>query len=267
MTNRMNWPLALSVGPDAMNETSLAALAAAGIHQIELSSGRIDPFYSLLDFPHKAKQIVRLAEENDVRITSVHLPFSPFSEIEPASLDPAVRENVVEKQTELLQAAGDAGIGLAIIHPSGEPYPEEERPQRMELAIDTISRVAQAATRAGVTLCLENLPRTCLCRTSDEMLRFLAAIPELKVVFDTNHSLQEDNVHYIHAVGSRIVTLHVSDYAFIDERHLLPGEGKNDWPAIFQALEEENYTGRFLYELKEGYTYEEVSRNYRSLFQ
>ena len=116
-----------------------------------------------------------------------------------------------------------------------------------------------------MTLCLENLPRTCLCRTSDEMLKFLAAIPELKVVFDTNHSLAEENVHYIHAVGSKIVSLHVSDYDFIDERHLLPGEGLNPWPKILESLEEEGYNGRFLYELKEGYSYPQVAANYRSL--
>ena len=111
----------------------------------------------------------------------------------------------------------------------------------------------------------ENLPRTCLCRTSDEMLRFLRDIPALRVVFDTNHSLKEDNAHYIRAVGEKIVTLHVSDYDFIDEKHWLPLEGKNDWEAILTALEEVGYAGRFLYELRSGYTYEQVAENYRRL--
>lgn len=265
MTDRKTWPLALSVGPSLMNDSSLEALSLAGIHQIELSSGQIDPFFSMLDFPHKAVPICQMAERHDVSITSVHLPFAPFSEIDPASLDQSVRDHAVKIQTELLQAIGKAGIPLAIIHPSGEPYQEEERLERLKLAIDTIRRVYEAACRNGVTLCLENLPRTCLCRTSDEMQAFLDAIPGLQVVFDTNHSLQEDNVHYIHAVGSRIRSLHVSDYDFIDERHLLPGEGKNDWPRILAALEEAGYQGRFLYELKEGYSFEAVRNNYLGL--
>ena len=116
-----------------------------------------------------------------------------------------------------------------------------------------------------MTLCLENLPRTCLGRTSDEMLRFLDAIPTLRAVFDTNHSLMEDNVHFIRAIGEKIVTLHVSDYDFADEKHWLPLEGKNDWEAILSALEDVNYAGRFLYELCNGYSYEAVAENYRRL--
>jgi sugar phosphate isomerase/epimerase len=265
MTTRTSWPLALSVGPDAMNAEAFRGMAGAGIGHIELSSGAIAPFYNVLDFPHKAKDIVSLARENGVTISSVHLPFGPFSEIDPASPDPAVRKAIVKIQSELIGAAGEAGIGMAIIHPSGEPYREEERPERIACAVDVIGELTGIAKAAGVTLCLENLPRTCLCRTSDEMLCFLDAIPDLRVVFDTNHSLKEDNVHYIKAVGDKIVTLHVSDYDFVDEKHWLPMEGKNDWGAILRALEEVDYSGRFLYESGSGRPYSEIADNYRTL--
>ncbi len=265
MTSRKTWPLALSVGPGAMKAEAFDALAAAGIRELELSSGAVAPFYTELDFPHKAREITSLAESRGVRISSVHLPFGPFAEIDPAAREKSVRDHVVSLQTELLNAAGEAGIGLAVIHPSGEPYREEERAERLELAADTIARVTESANAAGVTLCLENLPRTCLCRTSDEMLYFLGRIPDLRVVFDTNHSLTEDNVHYIRAVGEKIVTLHVSDYDFIDEKHWLPLEGKNDWPAILGALEEVGYAGRFLYESGAGRPYQDIADNYRKL--
>ncbi len=265
MTSRKTWPLALSVRPEAMKAETLSALAAAGIRELELSSGAAAPFFDELDFPHKARAIAALADSCGVTISSVHLPFAPFSEIDPADRDAAVREHAVRLQTELLDAAGDAGIRLAVIHPSGEPYREEERAERLALAADTVARLTDAAGGAGVTLCLENLPRTCLCRTSDEMLYFLSRIPALRVVFDTNHSLTEDNVHYIRAVGDRIVTLHVSDYDFIDEKHWLPLEGKNDWGAILGALEEVGYRGRFLYESGGGRPYREIADNYRTL--
>ena len=265
MTSRKTWPLALSVGPGAMKADAFDALAAAGIREIELSSGSVAPFYTTLDFPSKAPEIASLAKAHGVNVSSVHLPFGPFAEIDPASRDAAVRQHVYDIQTELLKAAGDAGIGLAIIHPSGEPYREEERAERLELAADTIARVTESAKAAGVTLCLENLPRTCLCRDSGEMLYFLGRIPDLRVVFDTNHSLREDNVHYIRAVGEKIVTLHVSDYDFVDEKHWLPLEGKNNWPAILAALEEVGYAGRFLYESGAGRPYQDIADNYRKL--
>ena len=265
MAFRTSWPLALSVGVGAMNAETFDALCAAGIRELELSSGAIAPFYEDLDFPHRSVEIAALAKAHGVTISSVHLPFAPFSEIDPASRDASVRDYIVKKQTELLGAAGEAGIGLAVIHPSGEPYREEERAERLAIACETIARVTESAKAAGVTLCLENLPRTCLCRTSDEMLYFLERIPDLRVVFDTNHSLTEDNVHYIRAVGEKIVTLHVSDYDFIDEKHWLPLEGKNDWAGIVAALEEAGYAGRFLYEIRAGYSYEQIAENYRTL--
>ena len=265
MTNRKDWPLALSVGPAAMNARDLDALREAGILNVELSSGQVSPFFDVLDLPHRAGELVTLARDHGVEIGSVHLPFAPFEEIDPASFDPAVRRHAVELQTLLLEACGAAGVPLAVIHPSGEPYPENERADRMSAAADTLGRISEAAKRNGVTLCLENLPRTCLCRTSDEMRFFLRTLPDLGVVFDTNHSLTEDNVRYIRAVGEKILTLHVSDYDFADEKHWLPLEGKNDWPGILSALEETGYAGRFLYELNAGHTYAGIAENYRRL--
>ena len=66
MTSRRTWPLALSVGPGAMKAETFDALAAAGIRELELSSGAVAPFYEELDFPHKARDIVSLAKSRGV---------------------------------------------------------------------------------------------------------------------------------------------------------------------------------------------------------
>lgn len=262
---RINWKLALSVGPGAMNEETLTQLSDAGIHEIELSSGKLDPFYEILDYPTRAKEYSALAASCGVTISSIHLPFVPFSQIDPSTRNPEKRAFLLEKQKELIRAAGEAGIGIAVIHPSGEPYPEEERAQRLACACGVMDHLTQVATESGMILALENLPRTCLGRTSEEMLYFLDRIPELRACFDTNHSLSEDNIHFIRALGSKIVTLHVSDYDGIDEKHWLPGEGVNDWGAMIDALEEVGYAGRFLYEVGGKPEYCQVRANYEKL--
>ena len=53
---------------------------------------------------------------------------------------------------------------------------------------------------------------------------------------------------YEAGLAGRIGNVHISDYDFIDERHELPGNGKNDWPAIIAGLEKLDYDGPFLYE-------------------
>ena len=61
--------------------------------------------------------------------------------------------------------------------------------------------------------------------------------------------LYEDAVDFIRNVGDKIVTAHVSDFDFYNERHWLPGEGKLDWQAILRALKEIGYQGPWLYEI------------------
>ena len=87
MTNRKDWKAALSVGFGAMNAETLTQLADAGITEIELSCGQLDPFFGEMDYPHRSAEISKLAKDNGVNISSVHLPFAPFTKIDPASLD------------------------------------------------------------------------------------------------------------------------------------------------------------------------------------
>ena len=268
MTNRHDWPLALSYAATKFGDETLSTYRDAGIHYMEFSGGDIAAFEKT-EYVKNARAIFAKAKSYDVTISSVHIPFSPFSLLDPAFADPEKRDKIVTIQSELIRAAADSGVEIAVIHPSGEPYAEEEREDRLQCAIDTIGRLNGIAKEAGITLALENLPRTCLCRSSAEMLRFLHDIPDLHVCFDTNHNLAEPNVDFIRAVGSHIVTLHVSDYDFVDEKHWFPMEGKNPWNDIFAALEEAGYNGRFTYEVsfKDGKTIADVAENFKRLMQ
>ena len=175
-------------------------------------------------------------------------------------------EKMAATGNKILEAAAKAGIKIAVIHPSGEPYSEDERAERLEVGCKFIAALTDVAKNLGVQLALENLPRKCLCRTHDEMQYFLERIPDLKVCFDMNHNLLEDNVDYIKAVADKIITLHVSDYDFVDECHWLPGEGKNDWDRIIKTLEEIGYSGRFLYEISWGdLEFKDIAENYQKL--
>ena len=81
----------------------------------------------------------------------------------------------------------------------------------------------------NATLCLENLPRTCLGNTSKELIDIVDSAEGIRVCLDTNHFLQEKTEYAILAIGKRIFTLHISDHDYIDERHIMPKSGKIDW--------------------------------------
>ncbi len=57
----------------------------------------------------------------------MHLPFGPFSEINPADENPYVHENTLKYFEELIEKASAVGIKIIVVHPSGEPIDENER--------------------------------------------------------------------------------------------------------------------------------------------
>ena len=116
--------------------------------------------------------------------------------------------------------------------------------------VDDVSFIPpEIAQKSGGTVAVEDLPRTCLGRDTDELCKLVSADDRLRVCFDMNHLLYDDNVEFIKALGEKIITVHVSDYDFTNERHWLPGEGKNPWDAIYNGLKEVGYNGVWMYEL------------------
>ena len=237
----------LSVGLSTCSKNTdarfFADCAAAGIACVEVSP-RQDA-YDAVDWA----ALRRFSAQSGVRLWSFHLPFMPFDQIDVSALSPAIRNRSVERDAALMQKAADVGIGVFVIHPSGEPVANAEREDRLQAAQESLSRLADVAAGCGGVLAVEDLPRTCLGRDSAELLRLLSADDRLRVCFDTNHLLSEPVKDFISAVGDRIVTTHVSDYDFLDEKHWLPGEGGVDWPVLYRSLTETGYRGPWLYEL------------------
>lgn len=236
-----SYPIGVSTCGELPTAAMFTACHEAGIAHIEISCS-VDATASL-NFP----DILRLAEERELTIHSLHLPFS--QEMDISRLDPTSRAEVVTLQADLMKRAAATGIRLFVIHPSSEPIEDGERAARMACARDSLAVLAELAESLGAVLAVEDLPRTCLGNCSEDMLELLSAHPGLRSCLDTNHLLQEDTADYIRRVGDRIVTTHVSDYDFVNERHWLPGEGKQDFHAILEALDEVGYRGLWLYEL------------------
>ena len=227
----------------SLTEENFRALKESKIDVIEISM-RSDR-YADIDY----KELKNLSQRYEVGLWSYHLPFDPFSEIDISSTDRKLRENAIRLYTTMIEKAADIGIDKFIIHPSGEPIPSEERAERMRYSMQTLDTLAEIAHRCGAVIAVEDLPRTCIGNNSDEITKLIGANDKLRVCFDTNHLLGEDAASFVKKLADKIVTVHVSDYDFVDERHWLPGEGKLDWKALFEALEEVGYSGVWLYEL------------------
>ncbi|MDD4461433.1 MAG: sugar phosphate isomerase/epimerase [Clostridia bacterium] len=226
----------------------LHTIKTAGISTVELSFG-YDVYMNQIDFPRNWRIYADMARDEGVELWSIHLPFSAHLDI--SHPDDELRSITLHTNRRLIEAAGQAGIQVAVLHPSSEPIANEDRPERMRRSREAIGLLQSECARAGLRLAVENLPRTCLCNRSAEMVDLLQGTGA-GIVFDTNHSLIEDNVSFLATLvdsGLCIESLHISDYDFIDERHRLPGDGLNDWKGLFAQLERAGYTGPLLYEV------------------
>ncbi|MBQ6825104.1 MAG: sugar phosphate isomerase/epimerase [Clostridia bacterium] len=224
-----------------LNDQLFSDIKASGIEVIELSYDNYDNF----DFEN-AKM---LSEKYPIELWSLHLPFLPFEEIDPSSLDENKRKYTFDLFMGIIEKASKIGINKVIIHPSCEPIPYEERAKRLEAAASFMSDLADEAHKFSIVIAIEDLPRTCIGKNSKEINYLLSANDKLRACFDTNHLLNEKITDFIKNVGEKIITTHISDYDFLNERHWLPGEGDIDWLELAKALKEINYNGVWLYEL------------------
>ena len=221
----------------------LRMMSENGISAMEISMGLSN--YAALDY----KKAAREAKEYGIELWSFHLPFEPFEQIDISSSDKEVRTSTLKIQKDLISRAADIGIDKFVIHPSAEPIEDARREEAIKYSMQSLSELADFAAENGAVIAVEDLPRSCLGNCADEILRLISANDKLRVCFDTNHLLKGNNEEFMKKVGEKIITVHVSDYDFVNERHWLPGEGKLDWDMMVDGLEKIGYNGIWMYEI------------------
>ncbi len=233
--------IGMSSAGKQINEQLFADYAANGIGAVEISPGW--PVYKTLDY----KTLKEYSEKYGVELWSYHMPFQTT---DIATTDRAWRLCSLEYMCELIKQASNIGIHKFVTHASTElPNDPVKRAEHLAIAKESLDQLAEYAAQYDSVICVEDLPRRCLGNCSDELLDILSANDKLRVCFDTNHLLGEDILSFIKKVGDKIVTIHVSDYDYIDERHWLPGEGDIPWYDLYKALLEAGYTGAWMYEI------------------
>ncbi len=236
-----DWKLGLSTNSKQVEEALFAAYAQSGITAMEVSLHKLR--LEEIDFD----RIRAWADRYGVELWSFHLPYAPFERIDISK--PALQEQTLALWKAYIDKAAAIGIRIFVVHPGGEPIPDEERAMRIDCSKQSLYELAEYAAQYGARIAVEDIPRTCIGNCSKEILELISVHPALGVCFDTNHLLGEDTVAFIRNIGSRLLTVHISDYDYINERHWLPGEGQIDWTAVVKAMEEVGYRGRWMYEI------------------
>ena len=187
------------------------------------------------------------------RAISYHIPFKHEDDLSNPADD--VRKRAMDRFMFLLDEAVGFKSEIIVLHPSAEPVAPETRERRIELMREAMDAVEGELRSRGQRLALEFLPRSCMGNTLDDILRMLDGFSDtFGCCADVNHLMgQFDEIPaMVRALGSRLITLHLSDYDGVDERHWIPqpGAGVINWPEFMKALREINYRGPFNLETK-----------------
>ena len=222
-------------------------LAAHGFRALELPP--ID--LPMLDDETSLRHIRSVLEGAGLRLWSVHAPFGDAFDF--SSPDPAVRETGLAEALRSLRRLRLLGGRCLVVHASGEPSEDGDRPHRIHRAQESLHRlVDELPAEEDIVVAVEILPRTCLGHDSEELLRVIEPFGPRRVgvCLDVNHAnLREDVCAATRRLGDRIVTTHISDNDGVDERHWMPGEGVIPWREWLAALAETGYDGPLVYEL------------------
>ena len=226
-----------------LTRENFAAMRDGGMDAVELCLVN-EPME--LDF----RAVRKYADEAGIEIWSTHLPFKyEYSIIQNTAEE---RKRALELNAELIRRATDIGCDKFIIHPSFIVTEDVDREERINWAKDALNSLAYLASANGAQLAVENMIPLCLGRTADELLDIIIINDKLRICFDVNHLLLDTHEEFVKKAGDKIITCHISDYDFINERHWFPGEGKNDWPKINSLFNEIGYKGVWMYELSPG---------------
>ena len=253
--------LRLGESPDI--DENLRALISSSMAHVEIG------YVSYCDDPAWATSVREKLDSSPVNINSVHTPFN--REVDISRLDDGGQEYAIQEIGKAIVMAERLGADIVVLHGSAEPIEDDERAKRIAQSKSSLDILSKRARASGVRLALELLPRTCLGNSADELQILLADVSPEHAGFclDANHPADPGQlVAIVEQLGKRIITLHISDYDGIDERHWMPFCGVVDWGAFANALRDIQYSGAFVYETDpEGDTMEEKLGNIQSNFQ
>jgi sugar phosphate isomerase/epimerase len=239
----VTWPAEIGIStaalyPSHATEDALVILAGLGFRLVEIFL-QCDEEYSA-EFGETLDQRRR---ELGLEVHSLHL-YSPYFDLW-SPYERMARE-VRDRFGRLLAVA--AAVDARALTWHGLRY-GLDNPRLVEAFFESVAWAAERAQAGGLTLCIENVS-WCYLRTPEHARAVVRAGLPVGFTFDAFQAGESgvEPAALIRAMGDRLTTVHLSDYLPGAPRHLAPGRGELDWPALFGALVEVDYRGPLILE-------------------
>jgi len=224
--------------PGFLTEDALTAIAALGFRTVEVFLQAHEEYT-----PRFGALLDRRRRELGLRVHSLHLYATFFDLWAPY---PRMRREVRDRFHRVLEVATTVGAQALTWH--GLRYGVDD-PALVDAFFESAAWAGEQARDAGLILCLENVS-WCYLRTPDHVQAVREAGLPVAFTFDAFQARETgvDPAALVRAMDDRLATVHLSDYSPGGPRHLPPGQGALDWPALVRALQVVGYTGPLILE-------------------
>jgi sugar phosphate isomerase/epimerase len=210
-----------------------------------------DSFFVLWKASDSMPALADQAVREGIVFQSVHAPWNNVHALWHGPDDKA--ELALNMFLDCVRATGEAGVDKMVIH----PFVGFEDHTPTEIGLSRYDRVLEEAIKCNVKLAFENV----------EGMEYLAALMEryrgeshVGFCWDTGHErVYNFSIDQIPLYGDRLICTHFNDnigmrdpnvVTWIDDLHLLPFDGNNDWKSIMDRLESTGYNDIITFEMK-----------------
>jgi len=228
----------------------VALLKKSGFRHIELfcDEPHANPFQIS---KREIQKILRLKEKHGLQF-SIH---TPCFDLNPASINPRIREEVFEHYRESLDLARKVGANAVVVHLGNRSDMKLRQDESLTWTIQLLKRVLKIAENYRILLLAENTDYGDLSMVKDEeqyrKVIYKFHSPFMKAILDTGHANLNGipMVRLIKRLGRRLGSLHISDNQGDKDAHLPPGQGSINFKLIFNALDNIQFNGTVILEI------------------
>ena len=182
------------------------------------------------------------------KIRTLHLP--QLADHDLSSLDEDVRLKAIEKQKALVEMGMCLEPEVLVLHPDVGRTEEKDWHLRHKALKESLKDFAPWCKEKGLKIALENLTQISAFQKSEFLLDVINSVDSdnIGICLDVNHLFLESHKDFIKNAGKHIITMHISDYDGINEKHHVPGKGVINWKELLSLLDEIGYDHTLIFE-------------------
>jgi len=199
----------------------------------------------------------------------------PFISLPLNAADVRIRQVVADRFVQALEFGAELGARHMVVHSPftifGHPLVEHSPINDLQYVLDathaTLERPLALAKETGCTLVIETIhdlnptPLCALVSSFDEGVQLSMDVGHTLITEQFGGMMAHD---WVRMVGPLLGHLHLQDGDGVVDRHWLPGQGRLNWWALFEALRRSPADPVVIIEVRDGLTAAEwlISRGY-----